>query len=178
MLSSGFPWLLINLTILLIQLGIIYLRRQCWVWNAWKIRQWLMCVEQEYHQRGWENTNSIQREWKPLRSITTDDGKNTSGAEKGFVGQIYNASENVKSLKWVVVYFILFIYSRYFSDLTFIRFMSFVKIKLNSLTWPTTKKFNSLAVVKFYCDFLNSGVKLNFFWEKNPQTLLLNFEWI
>lgn len=75
-----------------------------------------MCVEQEYHQRGWENTNSIQREWKPLRSITTDDGKNTSGAEKGFVGQIYNASENVKSLKWVVVYFILFIYSRYFSE--------------------------------------------------------------
>lgn len=70
-----------------------------------------MCVKHEYHQRGWENTNSI-----PLRSITNDDGKNTSGAAKSFVEQIYKASENVKSLKWMVVYFILFIDSKYFSE--------------------------------------------------------------
>ena len=55
---------------------------------------------QDYFQRNWENTNSVQPKGESVRNVTCD-GKNMCEAE-GIVGQIYKARENVRCLKSMV----------------------------------------------------------------------------
>lgn len=114
-------------------------------------------------------------------------------AEKDPVWQIYKARENVRVLKPVVIHDIVRqVVCRKYSGPSYhwpssvhselnhhqvCEFLSEIETENSWLTLPLAH-FDKLALVKFHCDLLYPGPRLNFFLNGIAQLLLPNNEWL